>query len=718
MSSLPDSAAAKELFDRGEYAEAIALYDRLCALSPRDPDLLFARGRTLLALGRPAEAADDFTRVLEVRPQENYARYNRGLGRFRVRNYAGAEADFNEFLRAVPHDAEGWGFRARCRSEQKDYARAEADFNRALELNGKLPWFHFHRGLLHQRRERWQAAVADYTRALQLDAAFHDSYFNRGMCHGRLGDQAAAVEDFSRYLDFYPQDTEAHVHRGSRRFDLGQYRRAGDDYRRTVKIDPTRQADLQPWIEKVERYARLEAEGPAADYAAACIERGWAKHDDGDNVTAAIWFNRALDVDRSLADAWRGRASARYNLEQYQESLQDSTRAIELQPTMARAWLVRAGAKRRSNDFRGSLPDYDRALELDPDLYFAYWGRAYARGELGEHEQAVEDWTRYLARDPDNADALANRGYDYGKLGRQPQALADYTRAAELRPQWFLPYMNRGYARKALGDAAGAIADFRRAVELEPSRADELNRQIDELARGTPAAAYTPPTPASAPVHVVSPAPSPTVPSLPAKPPLTLRRVLHGVLTALWAIPLGLVAVATILAFAACVIALFAFAAVKATDVMAATVYMVGHWSDPEAFPPGAQFCKKFYCRRTDTVEKHVAGRRGYTSEVDVFFCPDHEPAEAMGMLRDLGQMGGGLWFFYCLSVWLFVVLYYWLALQALPALLQFVGRTIPWWLLRSQFVFSLDGLKPLQPTLAIVAALLGTASCLMYAWW
>ena len=64
------------------------------------------------------------------------------------------------------------------------------------------------------------------------------------------------------------------------------------------------------------------------------------------------------------------------------------------------------------------------------------------------------------------------------------------------------------------------------------------------------------------------------------------------------------------------------FAVVKGVDVLYSSAYMVQHWSDEQAFPPHAQFCKGLFCRRTDTTSKHICGSEKAQSERLISFCP------------------------------------------------------------------------------------------------
>ncbi len=108
------------------------------------------------------------------------------------------------------------------------------------------------------------------------------------------------------------------------------------------------------------------------------------------------------------------------------------------------------------------------------------------------------------------------------------------------------------------------------------------------------------------------------------------------------------------------VLALLLPGPLKSVDVIYSASYMVAHWNDTEAFPPGAQFCKKWFCMRTDTVEKHVTGSEGYTSEETMYFCPIHDPPLALTFFHEYMDFGAlDLWIF--LPFWGLTFLGVWL---------------------------------------------------------
>jgi len=78
------------------------------------------------------------------------------------------------------------------------------------------------------------------------------------------------------------------------------------------------------------------------------------------------------------------------NLGQHERALRDFDRALELDPTLAPAYSNRGNRYGALGQHERALRDYDRALELDPTYATAYSNRGTRYGALGQHERRNE----------------------------------------------------------------------------------------------------------------------------------------------------------------------------------------------------------------------------------------------------------------------------------------------------------------------------------------
>lgn len=92
-------------YNRGEYYEALAMYNWVLELKPDDPDTLTNRGSTYGKLERYDESLVDYNRSLELRPDDPDILYNRGVIYGNLKRYDDALADYNRSLEIRPDHA-------------------------------------------------------------------------------------------------------------------------------------------------------------------------------------------------------------------------------------------------------------------------------------------------------------------------------------------------------------------------------------------------------------------------------------------------------------------------------------------------------------------------------------------------------------------------------------------------------------------------------------
>jgi tetratricopeptide (TPR) repeat protein len=104
-----------------------------------DPDALYNRGLTLLALDRMADAERDLSRLLQDYPNDAAAYYHRGRARAGG-DPNGAIADFDKATGLSPEWADPWFASGRVFDQAGQAAEANRRLRRAFELGYSDPW--------------------------------------------------------------------------------------------------------------------------------------------------------------------------------------------------------------------------------------------------------------------------------------------------------------------------------------------------------------------------------------------------------------------------------------------------------------------------------------------------------------------------------------------------------------------------------------------------
>lgn len=194
--------------DRGDLEGAIAGYDRVLQLNPKDADAYHNRGLAKHDSGDLDGAIVDYNRAVALRPKYADAFHNRGVAKFQNDDVDGAIADYDRVLEIRPRDAAASFCRGLARHDKGDHAGAIADYNLALELDPTDPDAYNHRGLSKSFMNDSDGAIADYTRALELDPRHAEACSNRAHAHYTKRNWMEALADFQLSCKLNKDDQE------------------------------------------------------------------------------------------------------------------------------------------------------------------------------------------------------------------------------------------------------------------------------------------------------------------------------------------------------------------------------------------------------------------------------------------------------------------------------------------------------------------------------
>lgn len=217
-------------------------------------------------------------------------------------------------------------------------------------------------------------------------------------------------------------------------------------------------------------YAMTDREKEAQKYFEQANEE-WKKGiRDRDEQLVLKLYNRAIELNPNLSDAYIGRSVLYYlgydrNLDFGKNDLE---RALQVNPNSARAYRWRAylnyyGNFDDTNKLNRALSDVNKAIEIDPNYLDAYELRADIYKWFENYEKAVEDYT-YILEYPDLRNSSYMKYYDFDRTIDWDWAwYADWDqRTAALL--W-----KRGDAFYNYGAIDNAIEDLDNALKLSPN---------------------------------------------------------------------------------------------------------------------------------------------------------------------------------------------------------------------------------------------------------
>ena len=171
---------AREKHANGEKSDqrlAVLYYDKVLddkALKKgKRTSVYHYRGLAKLSLGDDEGAIADYDRVIDIKPKDASAYNNRGIARRKSGNLPGAIADYDQAIEINPQYATAYYNRGNAKGQSGDYKDEDAiaDYDRAIEINPKYATAHHNRGLAKRQSGDEKGAAADLQRAKELENA-------------------------------------------------------------------------------------------------------------------------------------------------------------------------------------------------------------------------------------------------------------------------------------------------------------------------------------------------------------------------------------------------------------------------------------------------------------------------------------------------------------------------------------------------------------------
>ncbi len=292
-------AEARTAYDKGDFAVAKDLTNRILAQNPKDHAALYLRASSRVELGvmkhdlkEIREGIEDSRESLKIgggseinyylpylygmvslatlEDKKDHANvalevaktvlgkttltpeqranvlYQRANAHLFLKDLNSAIEDYQTAIKSFPGHVGSYMGLAQCYIISGQTDKALATFTSAVEtLNNQLAYNN--RGLFLQQQGKAQEALNDFNKAIELDPAFATAYTNRGFTNQGLGNLAAAEADFTKALSLEPGNPLFTSLRGTCRLSQGNVRGAIEDYTQALQLNPQNpvaQADL------------------------------------------------------------------------------------------------------------------------------------------------------------------------------------------------------------------------------------------------------------------------------------------------------------------------------------------------------------------------------------------------------------------------------------------------------------------------------------------
>ena len=308
--------SAVDAEDRGEFKNAIKVYDTVIRLAPDFADAYINRGDARRKLGNLEGAIKDYNMAIRLGDDYAYVYVNRGIAKVDLGDQKDAIKDYDRAIHLDPAYVDAYSRRAGAKSDLGDQKGAIEDYNAVIHLKPE-------------------------------DDLLTKAYLNRGIAKSDLGDQKGAIEDYNTVIHLKPENdllSSAYVNRGIAKSDLGNKKGAIEDYNTAIRLKPEKGV-----------------------LALAYVNRGNAKSNLGDNTGAIEDCNTAIRLqsgDTILAAAYNIQGKAKSAQGNNIDSIIDYDKAIQLEPNHAQFYYNRGVAKVALGRTSEAKTDFKTALKL------------------------------------------------------------------------------------------------------------------------------------------------------------------------------------------------------------------------------------------------------------------------------------------------------------------------------------------------------------------
>jgi len=460
----PESAhqLAHALEAKGETDQAIALFQDLARLQPKEGRHLGCLGAALQGRGRSQEAkavleaAIDASRAaIRLKPGRSESHFALGLALGNQGKLDEAIAEFREALRLKP-----------------DFPAAHSNIGAVLYEQGKL-----------------DAAIAAYREALRLKSDFLDAHFNLGIALKNEGKLEEAIAEYREALRLKPDHPGAHGNLGIAFWEQGKPDEAFAEAREELRLNPDSPyahsilgvflRDQRKLDEAIAEYRIALRLKPA--YPDAHNNFGTVLSRQGKLEEALAEFREALRLKPNDLEAHGNLGNALADQGKLDEAIVEVREALRLKPDDPRTHANLGTVLAKQGKFGEAIAEFREAVRLKPDYSEIHANLGSALAGQGKLDEAIAEHREAIRLKPDLPGAHFNLGNALKEQGKLDEAIAEYRTALRVKPDQLDAYFNLGLSLRLQGEFAQAISEFRMARELgkgNPKFVQEVQHEL------------------------------------------------------------------------------------------------------------------------------------------------------------------------------------------------------------------------------------------------
>lgn len=196
------------------------------------------------------------------------------------------------------------------------------------------------------------------------------------------------------------------------------------------------------------------------------LYKGMAEHGLSKYREAIKSFNKAIEKNQDMPEAYSRKGLAYYKLEEYENALECFEKALGIDSNYAFAHNAKGLVYFQLRKYDEAIKCHNKAIELDPSDKWPFENRGYAFLHQKKYEEAIKDFNEALKRDEKFLNAYRDRALAYEMLNKYDKAENDIEAAIEINPKSIKSHEILSKIQIIKGDYENALNTIKRAYSL------------------------------------------------------------------------------------------------------------------------------------------------------------------------------------------------------------------------------------------------------------
>jgi serine/threonine protein kinase/Tfp pilus assembly protein PilF len=325
------------------------------------------------------------------------------------------------------------------------------------------------------------SAIREYQTAIEQGIEDYNVYFSLAEAYNGAGRLEEALEIIDRVVRLAPEEAWVHESAGWFYKSIGYNYEAIARFENALELNPDGTHIIEGLAESytaVGEYAKAEeilgqsAKPEFKEDPNALAEQGWEFLENYQFLEAEEAFQKAVDINPGLVDAWEGLADVYWYQGEYEFAIEALNTAITFNEEYAPLHVKLGWLYWEIWELDQAEAAFNKARFLNPSLDDAWLGLTEVLWERGDLDSAIEVIETAIKTNPDHEALYEQAGSLYWDNNEIDKAMDKLEEAIKIAPDMTYAYQTLSDIWYELGDNTQAIGSLERALDANPNRPD------------------------------------------------------------------------------------------------------------------------------------------------------------------------------------------------------------------------------------------------------